>query len=78
MDLSFHGKTMLLMLLKEATRLNWELVASLDLSSASSSLIDDEHSIDVDAWFFRFKGVPTNPTTETSRQLISDEFQCAT
>ena len=46
---------MLMMLLREASRLNWELVASVDVS-AKYEVQDDgpEYPVDVHAWFFKF------------------------
>jgi hypothetical protein len=56
---SIHAKSMLTMLLKEAHKLNWELVASLDLSGKYVTQGFDptksvkKKSVDVHAWFFR-------------------------
>ena len=50
-----HGKSMLAMLLKEANKLGWKLVASLDVSSRyHSSENSDDYPEDVHSWFFQY------------------------
>ena len=74
-----HGKFILLMLLREATQLNWELVASLDLSSTPCSEVYDEDTpLDVDTWVFRHKAAQGNQTTGMSCPLMMGGWECAT
>ena len=52
---SIHGKSMLLMLLREASRLNWDLVASVDVSAKYVHQDNGpDYPIDVHAWFFKY------------------------
>ena len=74
-----HGKFTLLMLLREATRLNWELIASLDLSSTPCSEVYDEDTpLDVDTWIFRYKTEQgNNMTGAASFPLMLGDWECA-
>ena len=52
---SIHGKSMLMMLLREASRLKWELVASVDVSAKYVHQDNGpDYPIDVHAWFFKY------------------------
>ena len=74
-----HGKFVLLMLLREATRMNWELVASLDLSSTPCiEYYHEDHPLDVDTWVFRYKGAQGNQTTGMSCPLMLGGCECET
>ena len=52
---SIHGKSMLMMLLREASRLHWELMASVDVSAKYVHQDNGpDYPIDVHAWFFKY------------------------